>query len=273
MKIRNDSYDFILFTDASLTGWGAHCGNTKTHGFWSEEQTKCHINELELMAVLYGLKTFINSKSVNVLIRSDSTTAISYINKYGGCRSVKCHDIAAMIWKWCEDRDIWLFASYISTNDNVIADMCSRVQVDSSEFKLSEYYFKNICSRFFVPKIDLFASIATRQCSKYYSWYPDPESSGVDAFTFKWDDSIYAFPPFNLVGRTLRKIMSDNANGLVVVPFWQSQPWFPLFQYLCTGNYVLFGPSKKLLFSPYTNRAHPLWRTLQVAVGVVSPRL
>ncbi|ODM90071.1 hypothetical protein Ocin01_16611, partial [Orchesella cincta] len=51
---------------------------------------------------------------------------------------------------------------------------------------------------------------------QYYSWYPDPESIGVDAFTFKWENDVYAFPPFNLVGRTLRKFVTDNANGIVV---------------------------------------------------------
>ncbi|ODM90605.1 Transposon Ty3-I Gag-Pol polyprotein [Orchesella cincta] len=191
MKIRNDSFDFVVFTDASLTGWGAHCNNVKTHGFWSEEQTKRHINELELMAILYGLQTFVKEDSVNVLIRSDSTTAISYINKYGGCRSVKCHKIASTIWKWCESKNIWLFASYISTDQNVVADVCSRVQVDGCEFKLSKQIFDSICLKFFKPKIDLFASIATRQCMQYYSWYPDPESIGnskkVCYRQCKWD--------------------------------------------------------------------------------------
>lgn len=55
MRIRRDRYDQIIFTDASLTGLGATSSSNKTRGFWSTEQKKLHINQLELLAILYGL--------------------------------------------------------------------------------------------------------------------------------------------------------------------------------------------------------------------------
>lgn len=39
-----------IFSDASLTGWGAYCEGKRTHGYWSEEERLIHINILELMA-------------------------------------------------------------------------------------------------------------------------------------------------------------------------------------------------------------------------------
>ena len=43
-----------IFSDASLSGWGAYCNGEKTNGYWNEEERKCHINELELLAAFLG---------------------------------------------------------------------------------------------------------------------------------------------------------------------------------------------------------------------------
>lgn len=92
--------------------------------------------------------------------------------------------------------------------------------------------FKNITKRFFVPNIDLFATNASAQCSMYVSWYPDIGCKAVDAFPIKWKDNFYAFLPFNLVGRVLRKIVDDKVNGIVVAPYWSTQSWFPNYMKL-----------------------------------------
>jgi len=87
--------------------------------------------------------------------------------------------------------------------------------------------------RVWISGDDNFASHVTTQCQQFYSWFPDPLATGVDAFTFNWSDFFYAFPPFNLISRVLRKIVEDNASGVVVVPIWPAQPWYPLFMELC----------------------------------------
>lgn len=273
MKIRRDSFDSVIFCDASLTGWGGHCNGNETRGFWTVKEKVCHINTLELLAILYSLKAFVRIRNAKILIRSDSTTAISYVNKYGGCRSQSCHEVAMSIWKWCQEMNIFIFASYISTSENYLADFRSRETLDQSDFSLGDMYFEQLCKVFYVPLFDLFASRATKKCKEYYSWFPDPESSGVDAFTFLWANSFYAFPPFNLIGRALRKIIEDNVSGIVVVPFWKCQPWWPVFTKICNNKMTIYGPNKKLLLCPYTNSPHPLWRSIQVAVAVVSPSL
>lgn len=57
-SIRSGKFVCEIFTDASLTGWGAFCGIHKTHGWWSEKEKNDNINILELRAVFYGLKCF-----------------------------------------------------------------------------------------------------------------------------------------------------------------------------------------------------------------------
>ena len=64
-----------IFTDASLSGWGAYCNRVKTHGHWNETEGKYDINQLELLAVLFGLKCFANElKNSDILLRVDNTT-------------------------------------------------------------------------------------------------------------------------------------------------------------------------------------------------------
>ncbi|KAJ8954462.1 hypothetical protein NQ317_019461 [Molorchus minor] len=46
--IQTDSYDIEIFTDSSLTGWGAVCQGQSTHGWWTTLDKKEHINVLEL---------------------------------------------------------------------------------------------------------------------------------------------------------------------------------------------------------------------------------
>ena len=68
-----------LLTDASKEGWGAHLNDHTTSG------TKPHINYLELKAVFLALKESQDLCQNNVvLIATDNTTVVAYINKEGG---------------------------------------------------------------------------------------------------------------------------------------------------------------------------------------------
>lgn len=79
--ILKEDYTLEIFTDASLTGWGACCLNLKTHGWWNIEEKTHHINFLELKAIFHGLQYFAkNHRSCEILLRADNKTAISYIS-------------------------------------------------------------------------------------------------------------------------------------------------------------------------------------------------
>ncbi|KYN21781.1 hypothetical protein ALC57_05840, partial [Trachymyrmex cornetzi] len=86
--------------------------------------------------------------------------------------------------------------------------------------KLSASAFDVIRQRFGQFEIDLFASILNAKCERYLSWFPDPGAWAVDAFTITWNSVFfYAFPPFILITRVLRKIVDESAEGVVVVPW------------------------------------------------------
>ncbi|KYN29087.1 hypothetical protein ALC57_01488 [Trachymyrmex cornetzi] len=50
--IRSGKFVREIFSDASLNGWGASCGELRTHGWWSKSDLALHINALELKAAL-----------------------------------------------------------------------------------------------------------------------------------------------------------------------------------------------------------------------------
>lgn len=269
--IKQLQFEVEIHTDASSTGWGAVCGSEKTSGSWSRSDTKFHINYLELKAAFLGLQCFAkNLQNCEILLRIDNTTAVAYINKNGGIQFPHLNEISRQIWNWCEVKNIWVFASYINTKDNFMADRESRKI--NIEWELSQYAYNNIVQKFGVPEIDLFASRINNKCPKFVSWKKDPEAFTVDAFTLCWKPFFfYAFPPFSLVLKCVRKIVTDQATGVLVFPYWPSQPWFPLMKQLMIGEPILFQPNKTLLSSPFRH-VHPLHRQITLAAGLLSAK-
>lgn len=275
--IKDIDFQLEIFSDASLTGWGAYClingKHERTHGHWDFQERESHINVLELKAALFGLICFAKEiEDCDILLRIDNTTAISYINRMGGIQFPKLNEVARQIWDWCEERNIWIFASYIKSEDNKIADSESRVLESGSEYEISRRVFEKIKRVFGEPEIDLFASRINKKCETYVAWHKDPFAFEIDAFTMRWNSwFFYAFPPFPIILKVLRKIKQEKASGIVVVPYWPAQPWYPVFLQLLIGKPLFFQPDKDLLFSS-DRHPHPLWRQLTLVVGKLSGR-
>ena len=78
----------IVFTDASLAGWGAVHKGQGINGPWRGRWGSQHINLLELRAVCLALKHFLpRLKGQHVIVRTDSTVTAAYINRQGGLGS------------------------------------------------------------------------------------------------------------------------------------------------------------------------------------------
>lgn len=168
-SLKFEKYVLEIFTDASMSGWGVCCGVKKSHGWWNDEERREHINYLELKAVYHALLCFAdNYRSSHILLRVDNTTAISYINKMGSVQFPKLSELAKTIWQWCEERDLYLFASYIKSSDNVVADKESRVISEETEWEIANYAFEKITDCFGPFDIDLFASRNNAKCEKIH---------------------------------------------------------------------------------------------------------
>lgn len=269
--IKHHDYSLVIYSDASSSGWGIYCNKEKIHGFWTGEMKKYHINYLELMAAFIGLKSFAKyCNDCSVLLRIDNTTAISYVNKMGGIKYPHLASLARRIWQWCERRNIFIFASYIESCLNKHADMESRSMSVDTEYSLNSNVFQQIVVTFGSPEVDLFASVSNAKCNYYVSWKRDPDSIAVDAFTIKWSYlRFYAFPPFSIISRVLQKIILDKAEGIVVIPLWKAQCWYPLFRKMLIDRPLIFPPNQTLLISPFLS-SHPLWPKITLVAGMLS---
>ena len=100
-----------VFTDASKEGWGAHLNEFTARGTWSLPESKLHINYLELKAVFLALREFQHlCVGKMLLIATDNTTVVAYINKEGGMRS---GPLCALLWRiltWCSGKQVSLRA-------------------------------------------------------------------------------------------------------------------------------------------------------------------
>lgn len=254
-SLKPANFDIEIYTDASRTGWGAACNNERAHGAWKRRELESHINYLELLAVFLALKYFANDKSnCSILLRVDNTTAISYVNRMGGIRFPHLNSLSRQIWQWSEQRNIWLFASYINTKENVQADKESRRLNPDTECELSNSAFEKIAKHFGEPAIDLFASRANAKCQNFMSWKKDPDALAIDAFTVNWNTRFfYAFPPFPLILKCIQKIIEENASGILVFPFWPSQPWYPQLMKTTISDILWFNPNEHGVRSCYRN--------------------
>ena len=257
----------IIISDASTTGWGAICNNTPTGGRWSFEEMKFHINYLELLAIFYALKSFCKDDSnMHIQVRTDSTTAKSYVQNFGGIRSENCNLLAKKIWLWAMSKHIWLSATHIPGSENK-ADFESRHYSDNVEWMLNKNAAQNIMSLWDRPEIDMFASRLSKQLDRYVSWRADPDAEFVDAFTMNWENVyFYAFPPFSLISRLMTKLREDHSECILIAPIWLTQTWFPtVMEHLIEHPYIL-PVDPELLSLPGTMRRHPLSNKLILMV-------
>lgn len=173
----------------------------------------------------------------------------------GGLRFPHLNSLSKSLWQFCEERNIFVFASYVSSQDNKIADAESRRQHPDTE---SDVVFNIIVIQLGVPDIDLFASRTNNKCHRYIWWQRDPGAYAITAFTIdRKQFYFYEFSPYGIIIKLLKKIITDGAEGIVVAPVWPTQPWFPLYQCLLCLDPVILEPSNLVLFSSFNSEIQP----------------
>ena len=206
---------------------------------------------LLLEALAQAAPQLLTSQSVQY--RSDSQTAVSIINGQSG--NEWAHPEVRRLWELCKHLDLELQAVWFPRTqlEQQRADALSK-EPDSTQWLLSSAAFSMLqlaagslqCggwpqlspaagkSRF---TIDLFADdYSTKVQKRFFSRYFCPCTSGVDAFSHRWD--CYWDPgscrwrrhfgfcngPFDCLGRILRKIKDGRADVALVYTVWP-RPW------------------------------------------------
>ena len=155
---------------------------------------------------------------MDIRVKTDTTTAVVYVNRQGGTHSQGCHKAMREIRKWCDSRSIHLLAVHIPGVANCQADHESRNFSENTEWILNQGIFRFICDTWGTLEIDLFASRNNYQLPRYASWGPDPGAEFIDAFSENWGrfNLVYAFPPFRLLCRTVQKATTEGARTVIV---------------------------------------------------------
>ena len=228
-----------MTTDASLDGWGAHCGSLQTQGLWSDEQLQWHINVLELMAVFLALKAFCPSLRGSVVrILTDNTACMYYIRKQGGTMSRRLSHLAQELWLWAIENDISLVAFHLAGLDNCLADRLSSVFIESHEWEVDAEALDPVFRAWGSPEVDLFATSHNRKCRLFASRFPEADSLG-DALLIDWSFRlVYAFPPVPLIHRVLLKLRSCSTTMILLALFWARQTWISELQRLSIATPV-----------------------------------
>ena len=264
---------FVVFSDASFTGWGCYCELGKTGGHWDNTEIGVSINALELKAGLFALQTFASDKQdIHLRLMMDNTCAVSCINKFGTSHSDSCNAITKQIWDFCIARNIWISAAYVPGVENTAADEESRKTNIDTEWRLnSDLLAQALGFLDLTPEIDLFATRINSQYPRYMSFKPDPTSEAVDSFSVSWYHlAFYAFPPFCVIPNMLQKICRDKARGVVVVPDWPNQPWYAAVARMLIRHPVLVSARNNLLQLPqHPEKKHRLAK-LRLIICAVS---
>ena len=266
-----------LHPDASKEGWGAHLDEFTARGTWSQPESKLHINYLELKAVFLALREFQDlCVGKMVLVATDNTTVVAYINKEGGMRS---GPLCALLWRiltWCTSKQVTLRARHIPGLLNVVADKLSRLgQTIQTEWSLLPQVFQKVCERWHRPQIDLFATRFNNKLPLFVSPVPDPRATAIDALSLPWGDlDAYAFPPTAILGKVVEKLQDCPCKRLILIaPGWPNMTWFWDLVEMSSQIPLLLPQMPDLLTQPFNQTPHRSLSNLNLHAWLLEPHL
>ena len=138
----------------------------------------------------------------------------------------------------------------------MIADHLSRPnQPITTEWSLHPEIVSRIFGFWGTPVVDMFATVSNSRLSQFMSPIPEPQALAVDALSQDWQGrSMYMFPPFPLLSKVIQKLWStQEAEVILIAPWWRKQQWFPRLLRLCV-DHPLFFPYRRDLLSQQDQR-------------------
>jgi ribonuclease HI len=245
--------DIHMWVDASPSGWGAWLqlkdGRYHALGAWDsivEHQTN---NFRELIAVGVAIKLFsqrmLLPSGIHLRVHSDNAAVVFNIQRKAAARNLY-HPLRSL-FNFCIKNEIVLSAQHVKGVENQTADSLSRLS-RSGDYSLKKGVFNEMCSKLHVtPVVDLFATKRNAQLPQYISPLHMDNSEVRDALSIPWGGmTVSVHPPIPVIGKCLRKIMSETASGIVIVPHWKGQSWSTILRKMSRASIIL-GKSEEIL--------------------------
>ena len=226
-----------VYSDASDTGYGGYTVEHGMHvaqGNWLPDEAKQSSTWRELVAVERVLGSVaIKLRNMRVRWFTDSQNVVRIL-KVDSCKP-HLQIEALKVFKTCLAHNVRLEPEWVPREKNQLADYFSRI-IDYDDWYIDQAVYKMLDTTWGPHTVDRFATAYNAQVQRFNSRFACPGSEAVDAFTVDWSkENNWWCPPPMLVPRVLRHAECCKAQGTLVVPLWESAPFWPLLYHHARG--------------------------------------
>lgn len=203
-------------------------------GTLNEEERGYSSGHRELLAVTktldyYQQSAAISNRATNIYWLTDSENLVTFLTKGSGKSDIQKEVFRMMIL--CQNLNVKIIPIHLLREDPRIkvADDGSKT-IDTDDWRVDVETFRRNHERLNFT-IDLFASNRNSQCTRFYSNFYCPNTSGVDAFSHSWDgETAWICPPVKEVLKIIKKIRQSKMTGMLFVPEWRTAAyWVEIF--------------------------------------------
>ena len=228
------SPQYRLTSDASPLGWGAHGTGPAgplplMRGAWDPWPSPPSSALLEISALLRGLQLLQEVHDAHVVWRSDNSQLYWDVNRLKSARK-PLNEVLKEIAKLLKERRVVLRVEWIPREANSLADWLSKIK--DSDWMLHPSLFQMACAFLKTdPTVDCFATSSNALLPRYFTRFREAGSAGTDFFSQSLrGEVVWANPPFNLISSVLRHLQANPTSGLLVIPQWETQPWWAVIR-------------------------------------------
>lgn len=146
----------------------------------------------------------------------------------------------------CKEYSVQLLSCWIPRDENKSADYLSRC-LDCDDWQIEESIFEKLDKNWGPYTIDRFASHYNTKCVRFNSKFWVPGTEAIDSFNQPWSGEMnWLVPPPNRIAECINKLVSEKCSGTLVLPKWESAPFWPLLITEC-GRYRWFVKDSMIL--------------------------
>lgn len=233
-----ESPSIAIYTDASSTlGYGAVlsapvAARKAVGGWWTiPERVRWHITMKELVAVRKGIELFANDLRGRVVRLWEDNMAVVHIIRNKTSTSPDLMAELRRLLELLDSLQIILRPKYIRSELNP-ADEFSRL-TDRDAWSLRPSLQRMLLRKVhdIVGKpvtLDAFASHQSAVCRRYASRHSELGAVGFDGLALDWRrEVVWLCPPWALLQDIITKLSIEKPHGVLIVPCWPSQTWWP----------------------------------------------